>query len=244
MFAIDGRAAVSVGNALRGVPRITRSDRNAAEGVPYRRQGIVHSSQESARTGRMTGVNKFAAKGSPMKSFLVVTITCADRPGIVEQVTDVVAAHGGNWEDSRLARLGGDFAGIVMVSVPPEKAEELSSALAALTNDEMTVAVKNTTPVAPTEHSGHALCALRLEGADHEGIVHDVSAYLAKQHINVEAMETGVASAPMTATPLFHMEAQLKVPPTLTVHELRENLQLIAEQLGVTIDVEPEPEHS
>ena len=54
-----------------------------------------------------------------MKSFLVVTITCPDRPAIVERVTDMVVAHGGNWEESRLARLGGDFAGIVMVSVPP-----------------------------------------------------------------------------------------------------------------------------
>jgi glycine cleavage system regulatory protein len=177
-----------------------------------------------------------------MKSFLVVTITCADRPGIVERVTDVVAAHSGNWEESRLARLGGDFAGIVMVSVSPEQADELSAALTSLTNDEMTVAVKATSSVAPTARAGNAICSLRLEGADHEGIVHDVSAYLAKQEINVEAMETGVVSAPMTATPLFHMQARLDVPPALTIDALRENLQLIAEQLGVSIDVEPAEE--
>ena len=34
-----------------------------------------------------------------MMSFLVVTITCFDRPGIIERVTDVVVTHGGNWED-------------------------------------------------------------------------------------------------------------------------------------------------
>ena len=84
-----------------------------------------------------------------MKSFLVVTITCSDRPGIVERVTDVVVTHGGNWEESRLAQLGGDFAGIVMVSVPAERADELTTALASLANDEMTVAVKGTSPVAP-----------------------------------------------------------------------------------------------
>ena len=177
-----------------------------------------------------------------MKSFLVITITCSDRPGIVERVTDVVVAHGGNWEESRLARLGGDFAGIVMVSVPTERADELTTALTSLANDEMTVAVKDTSPVAPDTRTGHVLCTLRLEGADHEGIVHDVSAYLAKQGINVEAMETGVVSAPMTATPLFHMEAQLNVPPSLTIDDLRENLLLIAEQLGVSIDVVPAQE--
>ncbi len=177
-----------------------------------------------------------------MKNFLVVTITCSDRPGIVERVTDVVVTHRGNWEESRLARLGGDFAGIVMVSVPSERADELTTALAALANDEMTIAVKDTSPIAPAKRTGHVLCSLRLEGADHEGIVHDVSAYLAKQGINVETMETGVVPAPMTATPLFHMEARLDVPPSLTIDELRENLLLIAEQLGVSIDVVPAQE--
>jgi glycine cleavage system transcriptional repressor len=172
-----------------------------------------------------------------MKRFLVVTITCPDRPGIVEHVTDVVVAHGGNWEESRLARLGGDFAGIVMVSVPNERANELTTALTSLAVDEMTVAVKDTSPASPSTQVGHVVYTLRLEGADHVGIVHDVTAYLAKQQINVEAMETKVVAAPMSATPLFHMEAQLDVPPSLTIDDLRENLQHIAEQLGVDIDV-------
>lgn len=172
-----------------------------------------------------------------MTSFLVVTITCPDRPGIVERVTDVVVAHGGNWEASRLARLGGDFAGIVMLSVSPERADELAEALSALANNEMTVAVKATAPGPQDTRAGYVLCALRLEGADHEGIVHDVSAYLAEQAINVEAMETEVVAAPMSATPLFQMEAELHVPPSLTIDELRENLRRIAEQLGVEIDI-------
>jgi glycine cleavage system transcriptional repressor len=174
-----------------------------------------------------------------MKSFLVVTITCPDRSGIVERVTDVVVANGGNWEESRLARLGGDFAGIVMVSAPPERVDELTTALASLANDEMTVAIKGASPSAPAGHEGHMLCVLRLEGADHEGIVHDVTAFLAKQGINVESMETELEAAPMSASPLFHMEAQIDVPPSLTVDELREHLQRIGDQLGVDIEVAP-----
>ena len=176
-----------------------------------------------------------------MKRFLVVTITCPDRPGIVERVTDVLVAHGGNWEESRLARLGGDFAGIVMVSVQPERVEELTNALASLANHEMTVAVKSTSPMA-VKREGHMLYLLRLEGADHEGIVHDVSAYLAKQGINVESMETELVAAPMSAAPLFHMEALLEVPPSLTVEDLRKNLLLIGDQLGVDIEVVPASE--
>lgn len=174
-----------------------------------------------------------------MKTFLVVTITCPDRPGIVERITEVVAAQGGNWEESRFARLGGDFAGIVMLSAPPPHSETLATALVALTGGDMTVTVKSTSPKTLSMRAGHVLCQLRLEGADHEGIVHDVSAYLARQGINVEAMETKIAAAPMSATPLFQMEAQLDVPPTRTIDELRESLRSIGDQLGVDIEILP-----
>ncbi len=174
-----------------------------------------------------------------MKNFLVVTITCPDQPGIVERLTDVVEAHGGNWEESRLARLGGDFAGIAMVSVPTERADELTSALASLADDELTVTIKGTSPRTRETREGHTFYSLRLEGADHEGIVHDLSAYLAKEGINVETMETELVAAPMSATPLFHMEAQIDVPSSLTFDDLRKNLLRIGDQLGVDIEVAP-----
>ena len=174
-----------------------------------------------------------------MKSYLVVTLTCADRPGIVDQITEVISAYAANWEESRMAHLGGEFAGIVKISVPSENAERLSEALQALESDEMAVVVK-ATHVAPVEsRSGHAIYKLTLTGADHEGIVHSVSHYLASQGINVEEMETKVVPAPITATPLFQMQAQIKVPQRLSLSELGSNLEQLAHELGVDIDIGP-----
>ncbi|MHB8863988.1 MAG: glycine cleavage system transcriptional repressor, partial [Pirellulaceae bacterium] len=114
-----------------------------------------------------------------MKTLLVVTITCPDRPGIVEQITQIVVRYSANWEDSRMARLGGDFAGIVMISVAPEEADALKHALLDLANPETTIAVKTTRADDPAVSSPHTLCELQLTGADHEGIVHTISAFLA-----------------------------------------------------------------
>jgi glycine cleavage system regulatory protein len=171
-----------------------------------------------------------------VKTYLVVTITCPDRPGIVERITEVLVAQEAIWEESRLARLGGDFAGIVLISVAPAKAETLAVALRALGSEQMTVVVKPTQPAADTV-AGGTLYDLRLTGADHEGIVHKVSAYLASQGINVETMETEVVPAPMSATPLFQMEAQIKAPARLTLADLQENLERIGDELGVDIEV-------
>jgi glycine cleavage system regulatory protein len=171
-----------------------------------------------------------------VKTFFLITVTCPDRPGIVERVTEVVVAHGANWEASRMARLGGEFAGIVLVSVAEQHADALAHSLRDLADDQMTVAVRGTRP-SPTVAAGLRSCQFQLTGADHEGIVHTVAAYLASQGINVEDMETDIVAAPVTASPLFRMVARLQVPEQLTFAQLRVNLADIAEDLGVDIEI-------
>lgn len=174
-----------------------------------------------------------------MKTLLVVTITCPDRPGIVERITQVVVRHAANWEDSRMARLGGDFAGIVMISVAADAAEALKQSLLKLGDHETTVSVKVTQADAPRPATQQTFYEIQLTGADHEGIVHKVSAYLAGQGINVESMETRVSRAPMSAAPLFHMKALLKVPAGVAGDTLADGLRQIGESLGVDIELLP-----
>ena len=173
-----------------------------------------------------------------MKTYLVVTITCPDRPGIVERVTEHVLQYSANWEDSRMARLGGDFAGIVLLSVAGENAEQLKQSLLGMSDDETTVVVKSAHEVPAPPSTEFRLFDLSLAGADHEGIVHKVSTYLSGHGINVESMETSVAPAPMSASPLFHMHAVIKVPAGLAESDLSNSLHLIGDELGVDITVE------
>ena len=174
-----------------------------------------------------------------MTNCLVVTVTCPDHPGIVERLTDVVAEHSANWEESRMARLGGDFAGIVKIRVSPENTEALATALQTLADEELSIAVKVTQPAAGTVIQGATLCDLSLSGADHEGIVHAVAAYLAERGVNVEAMDTEVVAAPISGSPLFQMQAQIQVPPELELAELQANLEDLGQQLGFDIEVSP-----
>ena len=51
-----------------------------------------------------------------METVLVLTISGRDRSGLVEQLADVIAAHGGNWEHCRMAHLAGRFVGLLEVS--------------------------------------------------------------------------------------------------------------------------------
>jgi glycine cleavage system regulatory protein len=172
-----------------------------------------------------------------MKQSLLLTFSSPDRPGIVELITSVVVKHGGNWEESRLARLCGDFAGIARVSVPVEQADLLIRHLENSGIDGLHITVKRTggEPVVALAYRDSTLCCA---GADHEGIVSRIAAFLAEQAINVEEMETAVRPAPTTGTPVFEMNCRLSIPVQLNADVLRARLRDLAGELAVDINLD------
>lgn len=171
-----------------------------------------------------------------MKSDLVLVFTSPDRPGIVEQLTTTVVQFGGNWEESRLARLCGDFAGIARISVDQDQINPLQEALQALGNDGLQVHVRSaqSEPTVAESSTAQLICS----GADHEGIVSGVARHLASLGINVEEMETGIEPAPTTGTPLFQMACQVRLPQDLQLDELSADLNALAGELGVDIAID------
>ncbi len=168
--------------------------------------------------------------------FVVLTVLGDDRPGLVEALSDVVAAHGGNWLESRMARLAGKFAGILRVSVPQSNAEALTHALQNLEAHGLRMIVE----WSASEDVVPAYRWLRIDliGTDHPGIIRDMSRCLAMQGINIDELSTEYRSAPMSGEMLFKATAQLQVPLEVTSAELRENLESLAQDLMVDITLE------
>jgi len=164
---------------------------------------------------------------------LVMTVIGHDRPGIVEQVARLVAEHGGNWLESRMCRLGGEFAGILRVHVPSDRQEALASALAALSAQGLIVVAQPDTAAAPS--APRAMASLEIVGQDRPGIVRQISHALAAQQVNVEELETECCSAPMSGETLFKARARLQIPATCNVGALRQQLEQIASDLLVDI---------
>ena len=66
-----------------------------------------------------------------MPNQIVFTLSGPDRVGIVEEVTRVMVDVGANVETSRMARLGGEFA-IIMMAALPGSADGLAAAFESL----------------------------------------------------------------------------------------------------------------
>ena len=171
-----------------------------------------------------------------MSTTLVFTFIGADKPGLIETLAQVVSSAGGNWLESRMSELAGQFAGIVQVDIPKAKQGELRSALLRLRDEGLTVVVADDT--APSDAANCRHLRLSILGPDRPGIVREIAGALATRQINVQAMDTLITSAPMSAEPLFEAIAEILVPKALDLAELNERLDEIADALTVDIDLE------
>ncbi len=165
---------------------------------------------------------------------LVLTLVGADRSGLVEAVAEIVATHGGNWLESRMARLGGQFAGVVRVSAPAAREPELRTALAALEPKGLKVVVAPDPGAVPPAKVGTSV-RLELVGQDRPGIVHQVTQVLAAHRVNVEELTTECVEAPMSGGVLFQAQAELLIPAGADMAALRRDLETIAADLMVDL---------
>jgi glycine cleavage system regulatory protein len=168
-----------------------------------------------------------------MSSSLVLTVIGADQPGLVEALSRTVAEHGGNWQRSRMARLGGSFAGILEVRVTEDASAGLYKALHELEARGLRVTV--TESDADVDASPYRTLQLELVGQDRPGIIRDISHALASAGVNVAELSTDTSPAPMSGETLFRARAELHHPLARSLDELRATLEKIAGNLMVDI---------
>ena len=164
---------------------------------------------------------------------LVLTVVGDDRQGLVAAVADVVDAHGGNWENSQLAELSGAFAGIIEVSVPADRVDELRAALGGL-DGLLTVAAHpgdRPVDVAPADRR----FAFRVLGNDHPGIVKEVSATLSAHGLSIERMTTETRDAAMAGGRLFEATIAAKVPASVDVDAVQAAIERLAAEIQVDV---------
>ncbi len=114
-----------------------------------------------------------------------------------------------------MAHLGGEFAILMLLSMPAERVDHIDEAFADLTAQGYTVSTRETAQEHAQPHTGWSPYRIEVRGADHEGIIHEIAQGLSQSGINIESMETGTVAAPVSGTPLFTMRAVVAVPHSL-----------------------------
>ena len=165
---------------------------------------------------------------------LVITIFANDRAGIVQELSDAVLANQGNWQESSLSRMSGQFAGIVNISVATEHKLALQQALADLENNGIHVTSQNSLSSDQQSEKREAV-ELVIEANDRPGIIEEISSAMANVDVNVEQMETVCESASMAGYELFIAHLMVALPNGFSPQQLEHALENVSDDVMVSI---------
>ena len=160
---------------------------------------------------------------------LAVTVVGHDRPGIVADVSRILAGLGLNLTDSTMTRLRGHFA-MTLVCTGDAEPAAVESALAPLCSDgslQTTAWQVRPEEEIPAEGSPYVVS---VHGADRLGIVAAVTGVLARAGGNITDLTTRLAD------PLYVLVAEVDVPDGVA-EDLAAALAVVADELGVDVTV-------
>ena len=163
----------------------------------------------------------------------LLTVNGDDKKGLVEALASAIQNLGGNWLQSRLCRLEGQFAGIVSVefdskpSALPDTVETLSCAWKEYQS---------------SDDSERTICkaSIKILAADRPGIIKHISHVLAAKGANVEEVESRIRSAPFSGERMFEALYSISIDGDTDEDELRDGLESLAEELMCDLDYESE----
>ena len=170
-----------------------------------------------------------------MTTPFVLTFIGRDKPGLVNAISQRVAACGGTWLESRLAHLAGEFAGILLVGVPEANVAGFAAALRDLEATGLRVTVER--GAAEEAPAGRRLFELDILGHERPGIVREVTEALTRLGVNIEEFSSGVEGAPFTGAQMFRASARLSVPDEVGSDQLRQTLERLAGEMMVDLAV-------
>lgn len=163
-------------------------------------------------------------------SELAITVVGRDRPGIVAQVSGVLAGLGLNLTDSSMTLLRGHFA-MTLICAGETGAGPVEAALGSLTaGGDLVATVRVVPPEIVTLVPGTPY-TLIVHGADRLGIVHAVTDVLARFGGNVTDLTTRLSGS------LYLLSAEIDVPSTVDVDDLCAELDEAAQALGVEVSL-------
>ncbi|HYG76589.1 MAG TPA: ACT domain-containing protein [Planctomycetota bacterium] len=175
-----------------------------------------------------------------MNYYAVLMAVGEDKPGLVDTISKFILDCGGNIEDSRMAILGGEFAMLILVTGQQQVIDRvIKGAPEAGERSGLAIQAKLTRAPSDAVKRGTIPYSIEAFSMDHPGIVQRVASYLAERKINIRALDTRLANAPITGLPLFSLHAIVDIPATQNLVEIRRGLENIAVQHNIDIEMKP-----
>lgn len=171
---------------------------------------------------------------------MIINAAGVDRLGIVSDVTGLVIQSGGNVGESVAGRLGTSYFSLMMlVTVPNDRRNALQEQILQLPDLSSAVFTVDSQPTTTQSRPaiGYSGC-FTLEGADHPGLVHQITSKMAASGLSIDSMHTDQEIAPYGGTCLFKMRGTaVALQPLAKGFDLRK-LKTELTELGDSLNCE------
>lgn len=169
---------------------------------------------------------------------LVITALGEDRPGIVDELSNVLSTHQLNIEDSRMSVLGGEFAILMLVSGASNSIDAFIDKIPELEGSlRMKLQVKLTRKKPESENL--APYAVEVVSIDHPGIVHEIARFFSSRKINIVDLDTSRYAGAHTGTPMFALHMTVEIPAAEPIARLREEFINSCDALNLDAKIIP-----
>lgn len=171
------------------------------------------------------------------ESLCVISALGEDKPGFVKALSKTVLDCGGNISDSRMTHLGNEFALIMLVEGSEEIISAVENAISQVQQaHDLTVVSKRTQVKAVQEE--RIPYKVNVVSMDHPGIVHNVTDFIAQQHINIEELDTSSYAAAHTGAPMFSLAMSISIPKSLNIGKFKKDFLFFCDELNLDAVVE------
>jgi glycine cleavage system transcriptional repressor len=174
-----------------------------------------------------------------MKKQAALSAIGQDQPGIVAGLTKVLFEKGCNLEDSSMTLLKGDFAVLLLITLPEGlEVQELNRAVKPVADSlGLTIVLRELMPGEIRETSGGGSYTLVVYGADRPGIVYKVTRAAAGHGLNITDLRTHVTGE--GTKPVYSLVMDVEAPSRGTADIFRMDLEDLKAELKVNISFHP-----
>jgi len=171
-----------------------------------------------------------------MTTKLVISALGADRPGIVDELSNIIFEHSLNIEDSRMTVLGGEFAILLLVSGDQSSIDAVQTQVHEIEQAlQMRLLIKVTNDSSPIENA--ISYAVEVAALDHPGIVNNIASFFSERNINIVDLKTESYSAPHTGTPMFALHMTIGISADTNIAQLRDAFMQVCDELNLDAEL-------
>ena len=173
-----------------------------------------------------------------MTQLIVLSAIGTNRTGVVQDITKVILACGGNIEESRMTALGAEFAMLMLVSGNWHTLDRLERELGKLDKDDhLTVAIRKTGERPMKED--RMPYAVDVVSLDQQGIVFSLANFFASRDIEIADVATRRYSAAHTGSQMFAVQMAINIPASVHIAQLRDEFLELCDRLNLDAILEP-----